>query len=243
MNHEMMRELLWREYPTDRRGSPFTRFWPRPDGLGDIPPINTWHGPAALGDHLRQSGGLSVLLVRGDVVRRYPGMVVTAVRSGAPDEQGRHRPDPAQAAEAPIFVIQVDEATAAYAFVIPDTELNAPASAQAPGWFFVFAEHGFRMRFGFDEPPPESQAALSDWNQVSWPSGAILRGEIPSGPTTVPTSRGHALAGANFGPPPGLDPQGPMWNRDAADIARITLQRPVRVAIQAEILVRSKESR
>jgi hypothetical protein len=243
MNHEMMRELLWREYPTDRRGTPFTLFWPRPDGLADVPPINTWHGPAALGDHLRQSGALSVLLVRGDVVRRYPGMVVTAVRSGGPDEHGRHRPDPAQVAVAPIFVIQVDEATAAYAFVIPDAELNAPATAQAPGWFFVFAENGFRMRFGFDEPPPASQAALSDWNEVSWPSDAMLRGEAPPAPTTVPTARGQALAGANFGPPPGLDPQGPMWNRDAADIARITLQRPVRVAIQAEILLHSKEAR
>ncbi|MCZ0984912.1 hypothetical protein O1M54_02825 [Streptomyces diastatochromogenes] len=31
LNHEMARELLWREYPTDQRGTPFRQFWdPRP---------------------------------------------------------------------------------------------------------------------------------------------------------------------------------------------------------------------
>ena len=27
LNHEMARELLWREYPTDQRGSVFRQFW------------------------------------------------------------------------------------------------------------------------------------------------------------------------------------------------------------------------
>ena len=27
LNHEMARELLWREYPTDQRGSYFRQFW------------------------------------------------------------------------------------------------------------------------------------------------------------------------------------------------------------------------
>ena len=27
LNHEMARELLWREYPTDQRGTPFRQFW------------------------------------------------------------------------------------------------------------------------------------------------------------------------------------------------------------------------
>ena len=28
LNQEFNRELLWREYPTDQAGTPFTRFWP-----------------------------------------------------------------------------------------------------------------------------------------------------------------------------------------------------------------------
>ena len=233
MNHEMMRELLWREYPTDRRGTPFRRFWPRPDGSADIPPINTWSGPEALGKHLQQADALSVLLVRGDVIRRFPDVIVTAIPSGAPDAAGHHRPDPAQQPRPPIFVIRVDEATSAYAFNIPDVELTTPASAHAPGWFFVFAEHGFRIRFGFDEP--EAPTPLNTWNNAGWPTELV-----PSGPATVPMARGHALAGAEFTPVPNLGEGQPKWNGDAADIARITLQRPVRVAIQAEILCTRK---
>ena len=55
INHEMSRELLWREYPTDQRGSCFRQFWdvksflpPQPvpanikEQLRDIPKIHTW---------------------------------------------------------------------------------------------------------------------------------------------------------------------------------------------------------
>jgi hypothetical protein len=239
MNHEMMRELLWREYPTDRRGTAFARFWPRPDGSADIPPIHTWTDPRALGARLTQADGLSVLLVRGDVVRRYPGMVVTAVRSGPPDPSGRHRPDPAQPPELPIFVIEVDEATTAYAFAISDDDLMTPASAEAPGWFFVFAEHGFRIRFGFDEPPgPSAPIDFSGWDQAAWPPG-----DGRQSPAFVPVVRGHAGAGAGFGPPTGAGAEAPSWNRDAADVARIALQRPFRVAIQADVLLHPKAGR
>lgn len=55
INHEMSRELLWREYPTDQRGTCFRQFWdvnsflpvqPPPadlkEQLRDIPPIHQW---------------------------------------------------------------------------------------------------------------------------------------------------------------------------------------------------------
>lgn len=55
VNHEMSRELLWREYPTDLRGTYFRQFWdvsgflpPQPvpgnirETLRDIPPIHQW---------------------------------------------------------------------------------------------------------------------------------------------------------------------------------------------------------
>jgi hypothetical protein len=55
LNHEMSRELLWREFPTDQRGSYFRQFWdvasflpPQPvpanikEQLRDIPEIHEW---------------------------------------------------------------------------------------------------------------------------------------------------------------------------------------------------------
>src|SRR5882762_9669363 len=51
-NHEMNRELLWREYPADLRSTVFARFWERGAEPGDltaddIKPITSWN--AALG--------------------------------------------------------------------------------------------------------------------------------------------------------------------------------------------------
>lgn len=229
LNHEMMRELLWREFPTDRRGTPFTRFWPRPGGSPDIGPMHHWNDGGALGSHLLGDSALAVLLVRGDVLRRYPGVVVTAIRSGAPDDSGAHRPDPAAPMVAPSFVIRVDEITNAYAFDINEAELRASATAAAPGWFFVFAEHGFRIRFGFDEPPEQGQASFGDWQDATWPPV-----DRDAGPGAVPFVRGHAFASTRWEAPAGA---AAAWDKDAADVARVALQRPFRVAVQADLLV------
>ena len=65
LNHEFARKLLWREYPTDQRGSYFRQFWSVGDtidseGLSedalkeklyDIPEIHRWAPTSALGDH------------------------------------------------------------------------------------------------------------------------------------------------------------------------------------------------
>jgi hypothetical protein len=232
INHEMMRELLWREYPTDQRGTPFQRFWPRPDGSADVPPVHTWTEPAAqrpLGSRLAQADGLSVLLVRGEVLRRYPGTVVTAIRSAPPDAAGHFRPDPGQPAVPPIFAIRIDESTTAYAFEIPTIELTTPARWEQPGWFFVFAEHSYRIRFGFDEPPEDQVILFDTWNDLAWPGAGFA--------SPLPVVRGHAIAGADLPPPALVGPEGPFWNQDSADIARIALQRPFRVAIQAGVLL------
>ena len=62
LNHEMGRELLWREYPTDLRGSYFRQFWEvkgisNPDTpadaeqLKDITKIHAWPSASPLGAH------------------------------------------------------------------------------------------------------------------------------------------------------------------------------------------------
>ncbi len=240
INHELMRELLWREYPTDLRGTPFLRFWPRPDGAPDIDPLHTWTDQTPLGDRLLGEESLAVLLVRGDVVRRYPTMLVTAVPSTTPDphpEPGRpnHRPDPAATPTTPSFVIKIDAQTNAYAFDIPDEELRRAATPDRPGWFFVMAENGYRIRFGFDETDT-AVPALTGWDAAVWPA----RDEGPDAGgdgARVPLRRGFAVAGARFGPPVPGTPDQAAWDSDAADVARVALQRPFRVAIQADVLL------
>ena len=61
LNHEMSRELLWRGYPTDQRGTYFRQFWDpsgrfaerdaNDDELSkDLPPLHEW-GDSPLGSH------------------------------------------------------------------------------------------------------------------------------------------------------------------------------------------------
>jgi hypothetical protein len=98
LNHEFARELLWREYPTDQRGSPFRQFWdvstflvpadetdPR-ERLRDIPPLHVWPQRSNLGDHdHRQAGGEArdevVLTIRGELLKKYPNAVIYAHRA------------------------------------------------------------------------------------------------------------------------------------------------------------------
>src|SRR5262249_39354089 len=74
LSDEMGRELLWRGYPTDQRGTYFKRFWEADqDELAQ--PIHLF-SHTALGTHISaQAGGAKgriVLLVRGELIRRYP---------------------------------------------------------------------------------------------------------------------------------------------------------------------------
>ena len=46
-NEELLNEFLWREFPTDRRGTPIRRFWPRPGG--NPTSVRSTSGPATSG--------------------------------------------------------------------------------------------------------------------------------------------------------------------------------------------------
>ncbi|TFV61567.1 hypothetical protein E4P42_01350 [Mycobacterium sp. PS03-16] len=225
--HEFNRELLWREYPTDMRGTAFRRFWPTPGDGADIAGIHEWTGP--LGSHLTVGQDtIAVLLVRGTVVRRFPAMVVAAAPalSGVAGDQPVANDD-TSSWRAPLFALPIDEQTMAYAFQIPPAELRAlPTPAQA-GWFFAFQENSTRMRFGFDlgdgagaDPP------YTTWDDLTWTR--VLTAH-PDG------ARMFARADAALAAPE--QPGDRQWNRDSTDIARIALQKPFRMLIHASELV------
>ena len=219
-NHEFNRELLWREYPTDRRGTSFQVFWPRPGAGTDIPPI-TEFSIGDLGTHLSQrADGLSVLLVRAELLGRYPQTEVFAAPAQESAAGLTVSQDP-EAWKAPLFTIPVDATTTAFAFDIDADELQAAARAGAPGWFFVFQEHAYRLRFGFDDTP---SAQFVTWDDLSWPQVMDGRG-FASAQIIVPQ------------PQQAQGEEDPHWGRDAADTARAAVRRPVRVAIHSSALV------
>ena len=79
MNTEMGRELLWREYPTDQRGSYFKKFWDtdttieniRNDSYFDIKSVHTWENDLGK-NHNDSKSELLMFAVKGDLMRTYP---------------------------------------------------------------------------------------------------------------------------------------------------------------------------
>ena len=75
---ELNYELLWRGLPADFRATAFRRFWGHADGSDNIPDIRTWDAATAVGTHVKNNASM-ILLVRSELVRRYPTVLVAAV--------------------------------------------------------------------------------------------------------------------------------------------------------------------
>ncbi|PTR10556.1 hypothetical protein C8R32_10183 [Nitrosospira sp. Nsp5] len=160
-NFEMNRELLWRGFPTDLRGTPFQRFWgrqllgPAPAypliPLDDMQPMHLW-GAQPLGNRVDPIAGdpdRVALLVRGQLLRRYPNTAVYAWKktSGADtllkDAAGQ-RPD--GAVELPVFSGMIGEDITFFGFDIDHDQIEK--------WCFVLEEQMTEPRFGFDVAEP-----------------------------------------------------------------------------------------
>ncbi|TDD38646.1 hypothetical protein E1287_05020 [Actinomadura sp. KC06] len=220
LNDEFNRELRWREYPTDERGTAFARFWSSPDqGLPpDIDEIARWPLGTPLGGHDRMGGrSLLTLLVRGEVLRRFQGTVIYAVQAA---EDGTVPPEGAGVWIEPAFAVPADESTNLYAFETPTREQVA-----AGGWLFVIREPMRGTRFGFDDVPASgSPPPLTHWSDLTW-AGVPVDGRgfvVPHRVGDEPPTPGEEN---------GTDP---AWGRDAADIARIAFQQPFQLAYRAE---------
>ncbi|MEZ5209526.1 hypothetical protein [Gordonia sp. (in: high G+C Gram-positive bacteria)] len=152
-NHEMARELLWRGYPTDQRGTCFRSFWP---GVEDITAMDGWGG-RDLGEHRAGGGGpLIAVLVRGELLRRYPGTLVSLVKGEAAVHDGSAAFTLAEEirpiSSGPIggdvfyFVLPLDPARLT-------AEQNSVSPTGADGWFISLQEPAHDARFGLVESP------------------------------------------------------------------------------------------
>ena len=160
-NVAMNGELLWRGFPTDLRGTPFQRFWGRVKlgppplypltPLDDMQPMHLW-GVQPLGHRADPVAGdpdRVALLVRGQLLRRYPNTAVYAWKKtpNAPtllkDANGL-RPD--DAIQTPVFSGVIGEDITFFGFDIDHDQIDA--------WCFVLEEQMHEPRFGFDVDVP-----------------------------------------------------------------------------------------
>jgi len=213
LNHEFNAELLWREFPTDQRGTAFRRFWPTA-GF-DIAEIATWPDDSSLESQVAGGEeGSIVLVIRGEVLSRFPATTLLAVRG-----------EPVPGTDPPKFVLPktftgtpgtplpLDESTVLFMF-----SGISESDVRTEGWFFVLREPMRGTQFGFDlEATSDDFTSWSDllWDDVTRDAAGYVRLNTP-------------LRQPN---PSGGDPA--TWGRDAADMARIAYQRQFQLAFRA----------
>jgi hypothetical protein len=147
-NTELARALTWRGYPLDQQATLAAHFWDyrgQAPAAADIPPIAGWDPAAALADIVPSAAAMTVLAVRGDLLRRYPRTAVYAVR--AADDHTLADESVAGNVCQPDFT----------GFFAPDLRFFGFAMSAATardedgaGWFFVLQEQVTESRFGSD---------------------------------------------------------------------------------------------
>ena len=215
LNHEMGRELLWRGYPTDQRGTYFDHFW----GNGvpntapsDITALNLWSATDPITKKLtRQLGdptGVAVtddfvMVMRSSLLRRYPNAVIylaPAKKIGTGPTPDALVPDITATEVLPIFSGSMQPDITFFGFsVTPDAAAGRDGTL---GYYVIIQEHPTEPRFGID--------------------------------AAITTSGTHLSVAA---PPSALNVKG--WNTNSAATARITRRLPVRMAIHAARLMTS----
>jgi hypothetical protein len=251
MNHEMMRELLWREYPTDQRGTVFQWFWDgadydaegideeeRQERTMDIKEMHSWSKSAKIGfNSPRAAKGTTaklVLVIRGELLRRYPNTMITAVQAQwATDPTtgliDKNLPRTLTTVEKfPLFTAEVKpdvtmigfDMTATTAHGMLPTTVNGKTVyvKSQPGWFFVLEERVGEVRFGMDESDVKATSKPATYDDLHWGHATLTNGHIDvSKSTTLATATGDTL----------------KWGQNSANMAYVLYQDPVRVAVHA----------
>jgi hypothetical protein len=133
-NAELGHELVWREFPTPLQATYADRFWDpgAADRPPDIPPLAEWADRPLGGG--RAGAERFVVMLRSELLRRYPDAVVYATRPDTP---------PAM----PILTGSMAPDVRFFGFDIPAADIGA--------WSIVIAEQPTAPRFGVevDEVP------------------------------------------------------------------------------------------
>ncbi|HKU15277.1 MAG TPA: hypothetical protein VJQ52_12855 [Steroidobacteraceae bacterium] len=175
LNFEMGRELLWRGYPTDQRGTYFDRFWDsRSAGGGaDVNPLHAWQD-RALGDpQTAPAGDRFVMLMRSSLLRRYPSAVIYAVKATKPNGARKLSTVPGDEHH-PVFRGSMQPDVTFFGFDLSVDDVVGTGTGNDHGYFIVIQEQPGEPRFGFDVGTP-----LNEGTHLAVSFGA------PAGSTTA----------------------------------------------------------
>lgn len=235
LNHEFARELLWREYPTDQRGSYFRRFWDvndtidlnTTDYLYDINEMHLW-GNNGLGDnHTSGRHGNSsniVLMIKGDLFKKFPNALVYLQKAQIDTSTNKRILTP-NSIKFPLFKASLQPNITLLGFDI--SKQNA-LNESGTGWFIVFRERPGQLRLGLDEyianqtlPTISNSNTSWSWNDLNW-------GHMGANAKTVRIDAFTGSAPVH---------NGITWGKNAAEMAWVLYQNPVMVAVHADDMI------
>jgi hypothetical protein len=268
LNHEFARELLWREYPTDQRGSYFRQFWdvstyvdrehrdPKvlAEYLKDIPPMHQWLASSALGSHNHRDaqGDASqlVLIIRGNLLKRYPSTFIYAQKAIWGQGPRANR------------LMLSDETGELFASQPQSQALRFPLyqARVAPDIYFI----GFDLTLDEARGDPQldeiaaTRAVVGDnlgWFFVLQEAVGEPRFGLDTGAPIEPSAqKWDNLAWVNIDlsggaavdvgkpfvtAPAGADPLSVQWGSNAADMAYILYQDPVMIAVHGRNMLKN----
>lgn len=225
LSDEFGRELLWRHYPSDGRGTYFRRFW---DSAADelAEEIHAFASGSVIGGHMKGgTEGIAVVLIRGELIKHYPDAIVLAVSADPnkvrPDGSPIFAPPPAPRSNDPGSVLF--HATLRPDIVLVGFRLSIEdLRRKDKPWWIVLAEHPCAPRFGLDNGDAPTGPVTR--NDLTW-SALLGAGSrfLTTSEKSVTVMEPDGAEQTNWG---GLD-------LTSAGVARVLLQNPFRAAWQA----------
>ncbi|HHH28576.1 MAG TPA: hypothetical protein ENK57_09560 [Polyangiaceae bacterium] len=216
--------------------------------------------------------GMLVLIIRGALLRKYPDTVIYATRAiwneERPAEDGGTVAANTMREEKldgdglpferidPIMIGALDAKTVFLGFPFDTAEALGPVDADGePTWtdssggedagvFFVFEEPPAGPRFGLDVGDEAHAGAVPEyWREASWYHQLPAGGDLSNLPHASAT--GELAGEGRWYDDPTSASGGKFratWGKHAAAMARITLQRPVRMLVHASGMLPEKEA-
>ncbi|MBN2351388.1 MAG: hypothetical protein JXD23_02385 [Spirochaetales bacterium] len=227
--------------------------------LLDIKPIHEWRNSPLGRNRSVVDPDLEdklVVLVRGDLLKKYPNTVIYALKAVWENDGGRdvRRPDfsvmdaaaGGDSIEFPVLKGSLKPDITFLGFNLTEAEVRGSTDRHDDGgtvendagWFFVIEERVSESRFGMDSflQGEEMPDAITEWDDLSWglffakdAEGHIISRLSEAGYIDGAEPRHNVLQGD-----PGAEPGAGIWGRDAAHMALITFQKPVRIAVHAD---------
>lgn len=163
MNTEMGKELLWRSYPTDSRGSYFRKFWDtemkeelayelKNNTFYDVKPLDQWHQKLG-GNHEGAKSDLLIFAIKAEVLKKYPETMVFL--SQASLDGNKILLNIENSKILPELTAWLNSDTFLVGFPVKLNDVVGNPASKDPGFFLTFMNKPTETRFAFNNQNSE----------------------------------------------------------------------------------------